>query len=135
MIRLEDGDVVHEKIEEFARRESVSAASLILLGAADEGSTLVVGPEEGRSESLAVMERVLDGVHDAAGVGTLFPDENGRPTLHMHMACGRGLSTTTGCIRHGVRVWCTMEIVLFELVDSSAVRVPDSRLGFHMLRP
>ncbi len=135
VIRLEDGDVVHEQVEAFARKESVSSAALIILGAADEGSELVVGPRHGRAESLTVMGRALDNVHEVAGVGTLFPDEQGAPTLHMHMACGREASTTTGCIRKGVKVWHTMEIILFELVDSTGIRVHDPKLGFQLLNP
>ena len=66
---------------------------------------------------------------------TLFPDENGDPVLHMHVACGRGDSTITGCVRRGVKTWHVLEIVLFELVGSSAVRTPDPATGFKLLQP
>ncbi len=52
VIRLEDGDVIHEEIEKFAREKSIYAASLIIVGGADEGSKLVVGPREGRAENV-----------------------------------------------------------------------------------
>jgi len=45
VLRLEDGDVLHESIEAFARARGIRAAALIALGGADKGSTLVVGPE------------------------------------------------------------------------------------------
>lgn len=109
IIRLEDGDIVHEEIERFAREESIEAASLIVLGGADQESTLVVGPENGRTTPPVPMEQVLDNVHEAAGVGTLFPDDEGNPVLHMHIACGRTSSTITGCVRRGVKVWQVME--------------------------
>jgi predicted DNA-binding protein with PD1-like motif len=54
--------------------------------------------------------------------------------LHMHMACGRGEVTRTGCIRSGVQVWQVMEAVLFELIDCQGQRVLDSDLGFHVLQ-
>lgn len=135
VIRLEDGDIVHEAIERFAREESIEAASLIVLGGADQGSTLVVGPERGCTIPPVPMEHVLDNVHEVAGVGTLFPDGEGRPALHMHIACGRTASTITGCVRRGVRVWQVMEIVLFELIDSTAVRRLDPKTGFALLHP
>jgi predicted DNA-binding protein with PD1-like motif len=69
------------------------------------------------------------------GTGTLFPDEKGDPILHMHMACGRGSSTLTGCIRNGVRVWHVMEIVLYELKDSTGTRRKDNATGFDLLIP
>ena len=47
IVRLEDGDIVHEEIEQFAREQSIKAAALIIIGGADKDSKLVVGPEAG----------------------------------------------------------------------------------------
>ena len=135
VIRLEDGEILHEKLEEFAREHSITAAALIAVGGVDKGSKLVVGPEEGRSKTITPMEHVLDNVHEIAGVGTIFPDKGHNPVLHMHIACGREDSTITGCVRRGVKVWQVMEIILVELVDTSARRVFDTRTGFELLEP
>jgi predicted DNA-binding protein with PD1-like motif len=135
VIRLEDGDIVHAEIERFAREKSIGAAGLIIVGGADQKSKFVVGPEKGRATPVVPMEHVLDEVHEIAGVGTLFPDEAGNPVLHMHMACGRKSSTITGCIREGVRVWHVMEVILFELADTTGVRTHDSKTGFKLLQP
>jgi len=135
VIRLEDGDVVHEEIERLAREQSINAAALIAVGGADKQSKLVVGPEDGRAKPVLPMEHILDDVHEIAGTGTLFPDDAGNPVLHMHMACGRKTATTTGCIRSGVKVWQVMEIILFELIDSTGVRILDSATGFKLLNP
>jgi predicted DNA-binding protein with PD1-like motif len=53
----------------------------------------------------------------------------------MHMACGREMETTTGCVRRGVRVWHVLELILFELLDSSGARLPDPVTGFNLLKP
>jgi predicted DNA-binding protein with PD1-like motif len=135
VIRLEDGDIVHDEIERFAREKSIVAAGLIIVGGADQGSKFVVGPEEGRGTPVVPMEHVLAEAHEIAGVGTLFPDDVGNPVLHMHMASGRNSSTITGCIREGVRVWHVMEVILFELVDTTGVRTFDSETGFNLLQP
>jgi predicted DNA-binding protein with PD1-like motif len=135
IIRLEDGEVIHDRIEQFTREHAVQAGALIIVGGADEGSKLVVGPDHGRKDPVVPMEHVLQGVHEIAGTGTLFPDEAGNSVLHMHIACGRKTSTVTGCIRKGVKVWHVMEIILFELVDTSARRVTDSETGFSLLHP
>ena len=135
VIRLEDGDIVHEAIESFAKEHTIKAATLVILGGADKGSRLVVGPEEDRSKPVIPMELILEDVHEVAGVGTLFPDDEGNPILHMHMACGRNDETVTGCVRIGVKVWHVMEAVLFELVDSTGVRRPDEATGFKLLQP
>ena len=135
VIRLEDGDILHEKIEEFASEKSIKAAMLIAVGGADTGSKLIVGPEEGRSKPIRPMELILDGVHEITGTGTIFPDERGNPKLHMHIAGGRKESTKTGCVREGVKTWHVMEIVLLELLDTKAKRVTDDETGFELLRP
>ena len=132
-IRLEDGDILHEAIEGFAREKSISAAALIVVGGADSESRLVVGPEDGRAETITPMQHALGGVHEITGVGTLFPDEEGTPILHMHISCGRGDQAVTGCVRRGVAVWHVMEIVLFELVNSPGVRALDPTTGFKLL--
>ena len=49
VLRLEDGDIVHEVIESFAREHAIGAAALVILGGADKESRLVVGPEAGRA--------------------------------------------------------------------------------------
>lgn len=136
IIRLEDGDVVHECIERFARENNVHSGVLIILGGADIGSQLVAGPKgDGRTQLIEPAMKMLTGVHEVTGTGTLFQNEEGEPELHMHMACGRDDKTLTGCIRKGVRVWHTMEAVLFELRDTSALRKMDPKTGFHLLAP
>ncbi|MBI2906136.1 MAG: DNA-binding protein [Chloroflexi bacterium] len=135
VIRLEDGDVVHEVIEEFARQRSIRAGALIVVGGADMGSKLVVGPKDGRAPQITPMEHILDNVYEVAGTGTLFPNESGKPVLHMHVACGRKSSTIAGCVRRGVKVWQVMEVILYELTDTTAVRAFEPATGFELLRP
>ena len=135
IIRLEDGDVLHECIEAFARDRGIMAAGLIALGGVDDGSTLVVGPEDGRSTPVVPTAHILQDVHEVAGVGTLFPNEEGRPVLHMHIAAGRTNETITGCIRMGVRVWQVLEVFLWELTDTTGRRVLDPVTGFELLVP
>ncbi|MBT8764291.1 DNA-binding protein [Desulfohalobiaceae bacterium Ax17] len=135
ILRLEDGEVVHEVIEQFAREHSIKAAALIIVGGADKGSRLVVGPEQGRVTPVKPMDHILGNVHEIVGTGTLFPDEEGNPLLHMHMACGRKSSSVTGCVRTGVKVWHVMEVILFELLDTTAARVLEPETGFKLLKP
>lgn len=135
VLRLEDGDIVHQVVETFAGDKGIKAAALIAVGGADKGSTLVTGPKEGQARPVTPMERMLGDVHEIAGVGTLFPDEAGRSMLHMHMACGREERTTTGCIRSGVVTWQVMEIIILELLDTPARRLLEPALGFKLLHP
>lgn len=135
VIRLEDGDILHECIEKFARDNNIKCAFLIAVGGADKGSKLVVGPQKGRAKSINPMEYILDEVHEITGVGTIFLNERGEPKLHMHVASGRKDTTKTGCVREGLKVWHVLEMVLVELTDTQAKRILDGKTGFELLEP
>ena len=135
IVRLEDGEIVHEVIEQFAVDHNISAASLIIVGGADDGSKIVVGPKSDRDLPLTPMKHELTGAHEVAGTGTLFCDTEGAPLLHMHMACGRKDETITGCIRTGVKVWRIMEVIIHELLGTDAKRIIEAPLDLKLLRP
>ena len=133
VLRLEDSEVVHETIEQFAKEKNIKAASLIAVGGANIDSKIVVGPENGNEQPVNPMEYILDNVYEVAGTGTLFLDEQGNPMIHMHMACGRDKSTITGCIRKGVKVWQILEIIIIEIKNISLKRKFNKNLGFYLL--
>jgi predicted DNA-binding protein with PD1-like motif len=135
ILRLEEGEILHETIERFAAEQGIRAASVLALGGAGKGSRLVVGPRDGAARPVEPMERSLEDVHEIAGVGTIFPDPGGQPSLHMHAACGRSDETVTGCVRRGVRVWQIAEVVITELVGATGRRELDAALGFELLNP
>jgi len=135
IIRLEDGDVIHQEIERFARDQSIKAAAMIILGGADYNSKLIVGPKHGRKTPIHPMEVVLENVHEIVGTGTVFPNDKGEPILHMHIACGRETSTITGCVRKGVKAWHILEVILIEFLDTNAFRVLDPVHGLTVLKP
>jgi predicted DNA-binding protein with PD1-like motif len=135
VIRLEDGDVLHECVERAAKDNGIVRGAVLALGGADQGSRMVVGPRDGRAEKIEPMLAQLVGASELAAVGTLFPDENGEPSLHMHASAGRDGSSVTGCVRAGVRVWLIQEVVVIEILGTGSRRVKDPRTGFHLLEP
>lgn len=135
IVRLEQDEVLHEVIEKFALDRKIAAAACIALGAADRGSRFVVGPEDGSARPVVPMEYLLAEAHEVAGTGTIFPDDEGRPMLHMHLATGREGSTITGCVRKGVKVWQIIEVIIFELLDTEAMRRKSEPVGFFVLEP
>ena len=135
VIRLEDGEILHEQIESFAQEHKITAASLIAVGGADHESKIIVGPEQGRSQVINPVQFILNGVHEITGTGTIFPDKEGNPKLHMHIACGRGAATHTGCARSGVKVWHVLEVILYEITGNSSKRLKDPVSGFELLDP
>jgi predicted DNA-binding protein with PD1-like motif len=135
VLRLEDGEVLHECVERAAMERNVERATVIALGGADKGSLLVVGPRDGRAEKIVPMQSELAGESEIAAVGTIFPDEDGRPSLHMHGSCGRRGRSVTGCVRAGVKTWLIQEVVIIEMLDLRSKRVTDPRTGFKLLEP
>lgn len=133
VIRLEDKDKLPEAIESFARENNVTRGMCILLGGIETGE-IVVGPKDSESMPVVPMIFGLKGVHEICAVGTIFPDGDAKPRLHMHAALGREGKTTTGCIRPGIEVWKLGEAIVLEIVDNNAHR-EDTAAGFPMLQP
>ncbi len=134
IIRLEDGDSLPDSLETFAAENGVNRGMCILVGGAGPGR-LVVGPEDGNATPPIPMLHTLEGIHEIAGVGTIFPDETGKPVLHMHAALGRKGNSRTGCVRKGVDIWKVGEVILLEIIDNSSKRIKDSETGFELLEP
>jgi predicted DNA-binding protein with PD1-like motif len=133
VLRLHDGDRLPEVLEVFATENNVSTALCFFLGGVKEKSRVVVGPKDGYASPPEPMVTLLNGVHEACGVGTIFADEEGKPKLHMHASFGRKQNTVTGCVRMGVDVWRIGEVVVVELTGTSAQRVVDKETGFELL--
>jgi predicted DNA-binding protein with PD1-like motif len=134
VIRLEDGDVIPECIEKFAKKNKVTMGHVILVGGIG-GGQIVVGPRRSEQMPPEPMLLPVDGAHEVAGVGVIAPDEKGNPVLHIHAALGRSGQTMTGCLRPGVTTWLVGEAILYEIVGAKASRVKDARSGFSLLEP
>lgn len=135
VLRLDDGDRVPESVESFAQNKGISHAMCILVGGVREGGNIVVGPEDSESMPPVPMLFELKGVHEILALGTIFPNHEGKPRVHMHAALGRQGEARMGCTRPGIEVWKLGEIIIVEITDSSARRMLDPATGFEMLEP
>ncbi len=133
ILRLYQGEILHQVIEKFAEQKTIKSALCFFLGGAQDKSKVVVGPKDGKAMPPQPMVTLLMGVHESCGVGTIFTDEEGKPKLHMHASFGRNDNTVTGCVRMGVEVWQIGEVVILELVGSSAKRAKNAQTGFEFL--
>lgn len=131
-LRLEDGDRLPDCLEAFAARNDVKSALVALIGGAG-GGRLVVGPKDGAAEKIEPLLASIADVHEIAALGTLFPDAEGTPRLHMHASAGRADVGLTGCVRPGVDIWRIAEAVVLEIEDAGMVRTLDPRFGFAVL--
>ncbi|MCD6452781.1 MAG: DNA-binding protein [Dehalococcoidales bacterium] len=132
VLRIEDGDVIPECIERFAKENGVSVAQIILVGGIG-GGEVVTGPRRSEEMPPQPMFLPVDGAHEVAGVGVLAPDETGQPSLHIHAALGRSGQTLTGCLRAGVTTWLVAEAILYEILGAKATRIKDAASGFSLL--
>ena len=133
ILRLENGDIIPDTIEEFAKTHQIESAMVQFLGGADKDSKVVVGPEDGEAPKPRKVIANLQGTSEALGLGTLFMNEQRVPKLHMHSAFGRGRDTVTGCTREGIMIWHIGEVVIFELTNITAQRKIDAKTGFELL--
>jgi predicted DNA-binding protein with PD1-like motif len=76
----------------------------------------------------------LTGIQEVLAVGTLFPDEEGAPVLHLHAATGREGDATVGCSRAGVDVWLVGEVIILEILGARGRRRPEPPSGFSLLQ-
>lgn len=134
VIRLDDGDIVPDCIEQFAKEKGIAHGQAVLVGGIG-GGQVVVGPRNSETMPPEPMLLPIDGVHEVAAVGVLAPTEDGSPVLHIHGALGRSGQTLTGCLRNGVKTWLVGEVVLYEFLDVKATRVKDIETGFALLEP
>ena len=100
----------------------MASAVVLYVGGAQDGSRLVVGPEAECGDAIIPIIHALRGIQEVLGVGTLFPDEAGKPVLHMHAAAGREGQATVGCTRAGVEVWLVGEVVLLQILGAAGER-------------
>jgi predicted DNA-binding protein with PD1-like motif len=94
---------------------------------------MTVGPEVPYDEGIVPIIITLDAPHELTASGTIFPDEDGKPMVHIHGSAGREGRAVTGCLRTGVIAWLVLEVVLVELVGEGAVRKKDGTTGMKIL--
>jgi predicted DNA-binding protein with PD1-like motif len=133
-LRLEEGDRLPDTLETFAREQNLAAAMVIYVGGAKGGSRLVVGPDASRPDAIVPLVHSLTGIQEVLAVGTLFPNDQGEPVLHLHAATGREGGATVGCSRAGVEVWLVGEVIILEILGTDGRRRPEPPSGFSLLQ-
>lgn len=95
---------------------------------------MVSGPEEGPDGGLRPIIKQLTGVSEGLGIGTIFLNEQKIPRVHLHSAYGRNSETVAGCSKQGaVNIWHIGEVLILELINTSAIRKIDPKTGYELL--
>jgi predicted DNA-binding protein with PD1-like motif len=132
VLKLEDGDIVPDCLERFAAEKGIKVGHVVLIGGIG-GGKVVAGPKESDRMPPEPVMLPVEGAHEVEGVGIIAPDKNGKPRLHIHASLGRGGKTLTGCLRPGVKTWLTGEVIIYEILGTSARRLMDKRSGFELM--
>lgn len=132
-LRLEHGDKIPPVIEKFAREKNILRGMCLLVGGVNKEGKLVTGPVDGSDPSPKPIHQLITDVHEIAGVGTIFPDEENNPKLHMHATLGREDKAYTGCIRPGLNIWLIGEVIILEILDEHTIRRKHPVAGFELL--
>ena len=132
VLRLETGEVLHEAVENFSREKGIRNATVTAVGGIGAGSRITVGPELPCDKKIIPIIVTLDAPHELTAAGTIFPDEDGNPMIHMHGSAGREGRSVTGCLRTGVIAWLVLEVVITEMIGEGAVR-KNNNMGYKVL--
>lgn len=128
--KVEHGDDLLEELNNLLQTENIQSAVMFMIGALQKTS-LVVGPESCTVPPQPVWKSLDDG-REILGMGSVFSD-GGQPVIHLHASLGRGDEPLTGCIRKEARVYLVVEVVIFEIMNSDAVRTIDDITGLNLL--
>lgn len=132
VLRLSDGEAVYPAIESVAQKECIASAAVWIIGGVKNGN-VVVGPKDAASVPLETMHERFSDEREIVGVGTLFLNGDGRPSLHLHAGIGKGASPIVGCPRKGLDCWLVDEVIIIELVNVKARRVKQKKCELELL--
>lgn len=135
IIRLEHKERLPQVIDAFCDSHNIKRGFCLFVGGIRKGGDVVVGPENEDDVPPNPLLHKLKGTHEIVGVGTIFPDKNGKPVLHAHASLGRQGKAVTGCIRPGIDTWKVVEVILLELESKQGARLMDNSLGLALLDP
>ena len=129
VVRIDDGEDMLITLRQFINDKSVSAGSILFLGALMNGR-MVTGPEEPVIPPVPHFV-MFEGGWEVFGIGTIYPGEGG-PHIHYHASVGRSGHALTGCLREKAITYLIVEAVVLEFIGLSARREFDQETRVHL---
>jgi uncharacterized protein len=130
-IRFEDGDAIYQGIEKIASDEKIESGVVWLIGGVKNGG-VVVGPSDDSMPPVPMAQYFKD-PREIVGAGTVFLDENNKPSLHLHASIGKGETVITGCPRKGLDCWLITEAIVMEIKGAAVRRLKNAESGFSLM--
>jgi predicted DNA-binding protein with PD1-like motif len=132
VLRFKDNEPLPKMIEDFAEKKKIETAVVFIIGGTKSGK-LIAGPKKNKTARKGVIHVPFSAEREMLGIGTLFKDEKGKISLHMHIAAGRNKKTLAGCIRAGIKVFLIAEAIILEIKGIKGLRKKDIATGFSLL--
>jgi predicted DNA-binding protein with PD1-like motif len=127
---LETGEEVMRQLQEFAERESISAAQLTAIGAFSDAVLAYFDWERKDYTKIPVREQV----EVASLIGDVALSPAGKPALHVHLVLGRRDGTALAGHLAEAHVRPTLEMIVTEQ-PAHLQKVHDPESGLALIRP
>ncbi|MGW8161377.1 MAG: PPC domain-containing DNA-binding protein [Desulfobulbales bacterium] len=126
--RLDDGDDVHQCIQEMVIKEKIRCAWFQVFGGL-KSAGVVIGPKEPVMPPDPVWKNIEE-TREILGFGSIIWDD-GNPLLHLHAAMGHHGETLTGCVRKDSSVYLVIELMVIEVTGIEVTRPWSESRGFN----
>lgn len=126
LIKMEHGDPLLDKMQEFLGKEQVNQAVFWVIGALKTG--FFVGGPRKCDIPPEPMGLYFDDGREILAFGTVYPDEFLAPSMHIHGVFGREKEVLAGCLRDHASVYLVVEVFLAELTGFDVKRIHDPQL-------
>lgn len=126
LIKIEHGEPLLDKMQEFLEKERVNQAVFWMIGALETG--FFVGGPRNCDIPPEPMGLYFNDGREILAFGTVYPDESLAPSMHIHGAFGREKEVLAGCLRDRASVYLVVEVFLVELTGFDVKRIHDPQL-------
>ena len=131
LLRLDEDEDFLPALKALTKKERIENGCFVIIGGPKRGS-LVSGAETEDIPVVPIWHHVQDN-HELLGIGNIF-QLDGELKIHIHVALARGEEFLMGCLRESSKVFLVAEIIVFELLDTEAVREKNGRPGLSLLK-
>jgi hypothetical protein len=132
VVKLSEGEDLYKSIESLCEKENIKCGSVFITGGIRKAE-VVVGPKR-EKPALEANFKHFEGPGEAMGVGTIYPDDEGKAKMHIHTGMGRGDNMIVGCPRGGAEVFLILEVTIIEITGVNAAREIDESCGLKLLK-
>lgn len=126
-VRMDRGEDILEKLEEIALSENIMFASITAIGAVDE---FEAGTYDLRKKEYR--KKLYRGSYEIVSLCGNITSKDGKPYLHLHIACSDETGKTIGGHLTKARVSVTCEMFILSVPNNTG-RIADEQTGINIM--